>query len=88
MAEAILLEGTWEELLSHAEELRGKRLRITVLPNAASPLNRNEEPPSLSMTDFLSDFIGCVEGSGANNSEEIGVKYAAHLVEKHREGHL
>ena len=27
-----ILEGTWEELAAHAEEFRGRRLRLIVLP--------------------------------------------------------
>ncbi|NLC56529.1 MAG: hypothetical protein GX774_06815 [Armatimonadetes bacterium] len=29
---ALELEGTWEEILEHADELEGRRLRVTVLP--------------------------------------------------------
>lgn len=29
-------EGTWEELLQHAEECNGRRLRLTVLPEPAA----------------------------------------------------
>jgi hypothetical protein len=32
---AQILEGTWEELARHAPELLGKRLRLTVLDEAA-----------------------------------------------------
>src|SRR5258708_36846683 len=28
-----VLEGTWEEIAAHAPELRGRRLRVEVLPN-------------------------------------------------------
>jgi hypothetical protein len=28
------LEGTWEEILEHASELAGRRVRVTVLPTA------------------------------------------------------
>ena len=30
----IVLEGTWEEIARHAEELAGRRLRVTVLKEA------------------------------------------------------
>jgi hypothetical protein len=29
------LEGTWEEILAHASELAGRRLHVTLLPDAA-----------------------------------------------------
>ena len=35
---ALQLEGTWEEILAHAPELAGRRVRVVVLPDAA----RNE----------------------------------------------
>lgn len=41
-----------------------------------------------SLADFLGDFIGCVEGSGANNSDNTGEKFTEYLVKKHGEGHL
>jgi hypothetical protein len=28
-----VLEGTWEEILGHAEQLKGHRVRVTVLPD-------------------------------------------------------
>jgi hypothetical protein len=41
MATPVLeLEGTWEEIVEHAEELAGRRVRLTVLaeePKAAPP---------------------------------------------------
>ena len=41
-----------------------------------------------SLADFLGDFIGCVEGSGTNNSENTGEKFTEYLVKKHESGHL
>lgn len=36
-----MLEGTWEEILRHAPELAGLRVRLTVLsPNAPKPQQR------------------------------------------------
>jgi hypothetical protein len=36
------LEGTWEEIMAHAAELAGRRVRVTVLP--AQPQVALEEP--------------------------------------------
>ncbi len=85
MAHAQTIEGTWEELALRADEFRGKTLRLTVVSE--------EVPPALpaapqNLAEFLGDFIGAVEGSGADNSEDTGRKFAAHLAEKHREGRL
>ncbi len=32
-----VLEGTWEEIASHADEFTGKRLRVTVIEEAPQP---------------------------------------------------
>jgi hypothetical protein len=43
MASPLLeLEGTWEEIQSHAAELAGRRVRVTVLPSA--PQTDSEKP--------------------------------------------
>ena len=80
MAQVQSIEGTWDELLQHAAEFQGKKLRLTVVAD--------EQPEPQNLAEFLGDFIGCIEGSGANNSEESGTMYSAHLVEKHKEHHL
>jgi len=41
-----------------------------------------------SLADFLGEFIGCIEGSGANNSENTGEKFTEYLVQKHNKDHL
>ena len=40
------------------------------------------------LADFLGDVVGSVEGSGANNSDDTGHKFADHVVAKHRENLL
>ena len=35
MAQIEVLEGTWEELSTHAEEFKGRKLRLIVLPEEA-----------------------------------------------------
>jgi hypothetical protein len=32
-----ILEGTWEEIASHAAEFNGHRLRVTILPDGPQP---------------------------------------------------
>lgn len=41
-AQVLELEGTWEEILTHASELAGHRVRVTVISDSA-PLNSAEE---------------------------------------------
>jgi hypothetical protein len=39
------LEGTWEEIMAHAAELAGHRVRVTVLENGAeAPVDRTSLP--------------------------------------------
>ena len=88
MAELDILEGTWDELAIHANELRGKRLRLTVISNTI-PVDEATEPVQpKNLAEFLGDFIGSVEGSGENNSDDTGEKFTQYLVKKHEEGHL
>ncbi len=35
----MVLEGTWEEICAHEADLRGRRLRVTVLPDTEEPVN-------------------------------------------------
>ncbi len=37
-----ILEGTWEEVSRHGEELAGRRVRVTVLDDVTMPTPRNE----------------------------------------------
>jgi len=80
MGQALSIEGTWDELAQHAAEFQGKKLRLTIVDD--------EETVPQNLADFLGDFIGCIEGSGANNSEDTGKKFGSHVLEKHKEHHL
>ncbi len=88
MAELDIFEGTWEELATHADELRGKWLRLTVISDDVIARGATETTQPSNLAEFLGDFIGSVEGSGANNSEDTGEKFTQYLVTKHKEGHL
>jgi len=80
MAQAQSIEGTWDELAKHAAEFQGKKLRLTVVSDeSALPQN---------LAEFLGDFIGCIDGCGANNSEDTRDGFASYLTKKHQEGHL
>jgi hypothetical protein len=39
MAELEVLEGTWEELAAHAETLKGRKLRLIILPKEEETLS-------------------------------------------------
>lgn len=36
-SQPIELEGTWEEIVAHATELAGRRVRVIILPDKAEP---------------------------------------------------
>lgn len=56
------LEGTWEEILAHAAELRGRRVRLTVLPSDPAPSSETQPPPEHStaatLLQFASTWVG------------------------------
>jgi hypothetical protein len=41
------LEGTWEEILTHASELAGQRVRLTVLPSETDGTPTPKSTPTL-----------------------------------------
>lgn len=47
------IEGTWEEILSHADELAGHRVKVIVL----------DEPPSGQQQEFSPDIVADLIGS-------------------------
>ena len=53
------LEGTWEEIMEHAGELAGKRVRLVVFPNEAATM---ENVPEGSAAAALMPFVGGWEG--------------------------
>jgi hypothetical protein len=89
MAEQQVIEGTWEEVEVHAAELRGRRVRLTVLPDdhAKEPAN-GETPARTEVPEAFAGLIGGFHFGGANLSENTGEKFTDLLVEKHKEGQL
>ena len=53
------LEGTWEEIMEHSEELAGKRVRLTIL---AEEKNGSQEAPAGSAAAALIPFVGGWQG--------------------------
>lgn len=72
------MEGSWEEVQAHAAELKGHRVKLIITDQ--------EQPKTLA--DFLGSYIGAVNGSGENISENCGEKFTDYLIEKHKQGHL
>lgn len=45
-----ILEGTWEELSAHAEQLKGRRLRLIVLPEESKAADAKVDEAALRTT--------------------------------------
>ncbi len=89
MAQSQILEGTGEELKRLLEQFPSERFRLIPLP-----VTDTENEPNVnaletgSLYDLLGDYVGCVEGSGANNAARVSELFAEHVVKKHSEGTL
>lgn len=54
--ETIELEGTWEEILQHADALAGHRVRVTVLPPDGEGDNAPLKPENQRMLKVLEEW--------------------------------
>lgn len=82
----IALPADIERPLSEEARQRGmtpEDLALEALRARFSPV-----PGTGTLLDLLGDYIGAVEGSGENVSEDTGKKFAQGLEEKRRQGHL
>ena len=74
MAPLEILEGTWEELSVHAEQLKGRRLRIIVLPQETKGSNAGVDEVTLRETAMRlfaeSDNITREPGKPSSDSQE------------------
>jgi hypothetical protein len=88
----IRLTSDIETALSREAKRRGttpERLALDSLGKlfpATEPAADSEKGASL--YDFLSGYIGTVEGTGEALSEDCGRRFAEGLVAKHEQGHL
>ena len=69
------LEGTWEEILGHASEFRGKRLRVTIIGQ------EEVVPPNEAMLASLREVAAIQSGMNSSSGED-----SAGLLRKAREG--
>jgi hypothetical protein len=61
------------------ERLALDTLRQRFTPSVASP---SEEPPDTTLADFLTGYVGLVEGSTETLSERCGERFAEGLAEE------
>ena len=77
-----IYEGTWEEIASHASELTGLRVRLTVLDQNSDEV---KTPPCQSLAEALNGKVGIIEGASPDLSNHTGEKFAELMQEKHSE---
>ena len=85
MAEAQVLEGTWEDIKLHDEELSGKEVRVTVLSPSILSNASGTGPKSMNLAEMLKGRTGLVSFEPSDLSENTGKKFTELLVEKHEE---
>lgn len=75
-----IYEGTWEEIVSHASELKDRRVRLTVL----EPIT-DEDKTALdySLAEALKGKVGIIEEASPELSTHTGGKFAELMQEKY-----
>jgi hypothetical protein len=81
-----VIEGTWEELAAYAEVLKGRRLRLIVLPVAAETTDSVTNEPRLRETAArLFAEADCIEREpGTPRSHPYRAAFGEIIAEKHR----
>ena len=86
MAQLEILEGTWEELSVHAEQLKGRRLRLIVLPQETTVSDTGINEATLRETAMRlfaeSDNVAREPGKPSSDSQENA--FGEILTEKYR----
>ena len=76
-----IIEGTWEEIAARADELRGKRVRVTVLePRAPSKYD------GMTVAEMFAGRTGLVEFEPDDVSEKAEEYFGQIVEEKHQQG--
>lgn len=86
MAEQQVIEGTWEEVTGRAAELRGRRVRVTVLPDDEKEAMNGAARAQPEIPEAFAGLVGGFHFGDANLSEDTGEKFTDLLVQKHKEG--
>lgn len=75
------IEGTWEEILSHAEELAGHRVKVIVLDE---PQSLTPNPETDNLYERLKDKVGQMSFAVPQDlSRRTGYYFGKALEEKH-----
>ncbi|MCS7209983.1 MAG: hypothetical protein NZ874_10485 [Fimbriimonadales bacterium] len=72
-----MIEGGWEDILQHAAELQGRRLRVIVLPEPNAPTASN-------LRQLLGEYVGCIQGRPEPSAEKAEQTVEELIAEAHR----
>lgn len=81
MIEPQVLEGTWEELSTHAEEFKGHKLRLIVLPDDIGTDQKTLQATGLQLIEEADNLERIPGGPLTNSVESI---WGEGLEEKYR----
>jgi len=81
-----ILEGTWEELAIHAEKLKGRRLRVIILPSEAAATEGSADQTTLRETAIrlFSEADMIEREPGAPSSDPHEKAFGEIVAEKYR----
>lgn len=79
-----MIQGSWEDIAAHAEELKGRTDLMLIVP--AESVERNGHEPPKNLLDAMKDYIGSSHYGDANLSVNTGEKFGKLLAEKYRKG--
>jgi len=83
MANALVIQGTWEEIASHADELSGRDGLVLIVPANAD--SGTSAQTAMDLAEQMKDYIGSIDLGDANLSEDTGEKFTKLLVQAHRQ---
>ena len=84
MAGPQVIQGSWEDIATHAEDLKGRDDLLLIVPAQKGKDSGAEHSPNLAQA--MKDYIGSFDFGDANLSENTGEKFAKLLADKYRKG--
>ncbi len=80
-----VLEGTWDELATHAAELEGRRLRLIVLDEASVSANGTNNSTQQEETLLEAVLrVGTIDGPPSDVAKDGKRLWGEYVMEKHR----
>ncbi len=70
MAQLQIIQGSWEDIVTHAEELKGRTDLLLIVPSEGAELNGEKSPQNL--LEAMKDYIGSSDYGDANLSVNTG----------------